>query len=766
MKPLGKAKKSEFVDKFKAKCKAAADRGRNLILVTDVQILKQPALRNLKVLHRYSTQWDLDDYLIVVGEVKKIGVVKIQYLLDHLDIGQNDLLKILSKAASNREIIVNFDISDVGSNCTICHGSVNPVVESRFGCFGDEFEDLKMIDPHELEKISALAELDKNENYRYGEGIADSMGEKEASTAKNRLIIINHIMKNIQGGWTEKNIAPLIDELLFSGDIDKKVSWRTVKRWYDNYDKNHPLTSLAPSHKSKGVRQGNSLAELGFFKESLEKRFLVRERPTINNAYEYYCDRILIANKGLSVRDRVVPIKQRAYYYRVWKLEPYDVMAARYGKRSADIHFRDIGMFKKPTRVLERVEIDHTPLDLMLIDDSMNVVLGRPFFTALIDTFSNCILGFHLGYHNPGYDVVRSAILNACLSKSGVREKFPSIMNEWLCEGKVDTIVADNAAEFWSSSFEDLCLSQGINIEYNPTGKPWKKPMAERFFGLYKDKFVDKIPGKTFSSIAAQKDYKPEKHAILPFSVFVEVLYKWIIDVYHFTPNSRGDYIPAYAWELGSREFPAVTYSGVEEEMFKIDALPFVSSDLTREGITIDRVRYSSPELSDYRKTNPPTQGKRNINLKVKRDSLDISYVYIYLPGKKAYLKVKAVDPDNKLAGMSIFQYKTIRKIERHFCNAYNEKFESDVAEARIGIDEKINEALRSGSHNKPKKIAGMKSAARYKGISSDGNYTLYVEGDKERRPTIEDNKDREKNNSDMNKLDDWDDLANDLDPY
>jgi hypothetical protein len=56
--------------------------------------------------------------------------------------------------------------------------------------------------------------------------------------------------------------------------------------------------------------------------------------------------------------------------------------------------------------ILERVEIDHTPLDLFVVDDDTGMPLGRPYVTLCIDDFSRCILGMHIGFTSPSYQSV------------------------------------------------------------------------------------------------------------------------------------------------------------------------------------------------------------------------------------------------------------------------------------------------------------------------------------------------------------------------
>src|SRR3546814_9200103 len=46
------------------------------------------------------------------------------------------------------------------------------------------------------------------------------------------------------------------------------------------------------------------------------------------------------------------------------------------------------------TAVLQQVQIDHTVVDLMIVDEYDRVPIGRPYLTIAIDVFSRCVPGF------------------------------------------------------------------------------------------------------------------------------------------------------------------------------------------------------------------------------------------------------------------------------------------------------------------------------------------------------------------------------------
>ncbi|MEH2282034.1 MAG: hypothetical protein V7K90_12020 [Nostoc sp.] len=62
-------------------------------------------------------------------------------------------------------------------------------------------------------------------------------------------------------------------------------------------------------------------------------------------------------------------------------------------------------------------QIDHTQLDILLINEEDKEVIGRPYITSVMDIDSRCVAGFHLGFEPPGSHEVALALRHAILSK-------------------------------------------------------------------------------------------------------------------------------------------------------------------------------------------------------------------------------------------------------------------------------------------------------------------------------------------------------------
>jgi putative transposase len=71
--------------------------------------------------------------------------------------------------------------------------------------------------------------------------------------------------------------------------------------------------------------------------------------------------------------------------------------------------------------------MDHTPLDLFLIDDRTWLPLGRPTLTVALDCYSRMILGYYLSYGGTSAAAVLATLRHAILPKESAAPAIPSL---------------------------------------------------------------------------------------------------------------------------------------------------------------------------------------------------------------------------------------------------------------------------------------------------------------------------------------------------
>jgi putative transposase len=483
-------------------------------------------------------------------------------------------------------------------------------------------------------------------------------------------------------------------------------NWRTLIRWHKSYQNSgRKLISLVPK-KSSG---NNTLRLSNIADELLQKamnRLLSVEKPSIADGHKYLEELIYLHNKKTGTK--LVAPSYESIRRKFNAITPYDKKLAFEGKAKAKQEFNKVGMILKTSRALECVEVDHTPLDLFVIDEVSYLPLGRPYLTVFKDRHTKSITGYYIGFEPPSIVSVGYGLKNTILPKAWIKTDFPDIKKEWSAYGIPEQLVVDNGSEFWSGGFVNMCLELNIDIKQNPVRKPWLKPSVERFFGTLNRSLFTSTPGKSFSNIFEREDYDPQKYAVLTLAVLKEVLAVWVVEIYQHAPNSRKTDIPELNWNKACEKFPPLKFEGSESKLdFYMGNLH--KSTLRKEGITFKYLRYHSDELALIR----ANLGDHKIQYKYLSD--DLSYIYVLNNEEQKYIRVPAVDVEYT-ENLSLWQHKVHLKYVRKYIG---ENFNlGDLIEARIKIRNIVEDAVS----NKKTKITGKKRASRY--IEKDGDYS------------------------------------------
>lgn len=619
-----------------------------------------------------------------------------------------------------------------------------------------EFKD-EFVHTDNAVKPTPLAQYVKLKDSEIIERDLDTFSDPLQQEAIHRYKIIALVDKENKGGWTQKNLDPILDKI-FAADMSKRPNWRTLVRWRQSYLENGGgFVSLVSKRHAMGNRKSRVEGDEVVFEKALA-RFLDSKRPSIIDAYRYYCDSIELLNEGV-VEGKIPKISYTAFRKRVQSLPPYPVALARHGKFTADQWFAYCSSHIPPTRILERVEIDHTPLDVILIDDDLLVPIGRPYLTLLIDVFSGCILGFHLSYKSPSYVSVAKAIVHATKPKN-LEGLSITLQNSWPCFGKIETLVVDNGAEFWSYNLEQACRESGINVQYNPVRKPWLKPIIERFFGVINKYFLSDFPGKTFSNILEREEYNPQKDAVIRFSTFVEEFHRWIVDIYHQDANSRQTRMPILRWKQSFDSLPPLKMEPEDEKRF--DTYMWISTErtLTKNGFKYEELMYESVALAEYRMNYPQTKESAEKLIKVNPD--DLSSIRVYLEELNGYLTVPCDDPVGYTKGLSLHEHKVIKAYNREVIRESMNPL--GLAKARMAMRDRIkNEQELFAASKGVVRIKNLKKHAQFVDISNTGQGTIKIEHSDS---LVEPKKHSPTSTKKNNFLESWDDDASALEAF
>lgn len=485
----------------------------------------------------------------------------------------------------------------------------------------------------------------------------------------------------------KKRLKPALAKLAADFGDTNPPSPDSVIRWLNRWEMSgaRDIRSLVPMLHRRGNRRRRVDSNvLDLIEVVIDEFYYRREKTTTISVHEIVCGKIRASNERQAPAYHL-PFPSLATVRRaIADRSPYEVMAARKGKHEAKLKFMPVNAAPKATRPLEVVEIDHTILDLHLVDNQTGVLIGRPTMTAAIDKFSRLIVGFYLGYEPAANHTVMQCLRHSILNKQYVRDLYPDIKNVWPCEGIPTTIVVDNGPEFHSAGFTSACAQLGINTTYAPGRSPWYKSAIERFFGVLNTSLLHQVPGTTFSRSAQRGDYNSEKAAAISLSDLQHLIHIWLIDYYaQRIPRNRGQ-SPIQIWTKG------VEAHGLTppRSMSDLDCLlgGFETRTLSRRGIEINNLIYCCEKIFDL--LNRPSPPK---TVEVRYDHSDLSYVLIRDPITQAYIRIPSIEPEYT-TGLTLEQHELAKK--RANKQKQGQLTVGDLSAARLHIQNKVDDAV------------------------------------------------------------------------
>jgi putative transposase len=381
--------------------------------------------------------------------------------------------------------------------------------------------------------------------------------------------------------------------------------------------------------------------------------------------------RIRRENQYRDVSDKL-PIPHVTTLHRIInRIDPYERDLARYGKRYADAKHKTNRRGARPTRTLERVEVDETQLPFMVIDPDTLLPIGRPWLVWAIDVYTRMIVGYHLSFVRPSYAEFMQCLLHAIKPKSYVREKYPDLINDWLTYGLMETVFTDNAKIYYSGALREATSELGIKVEYARRYMAWDKPFVERSFWSLARRLLRKFPGTTFSNIFEKADYDPKKHAIVTMADLQEMIHRWIIDIYSRSPHRGLKDVPARVWEMSVKKFPPLLPPDAQDlEVL----LGYITWRKVGSSIEIFGLHYSCDALAAVR------QQVKGEKAKIKFNPEDISLIWVYDNKNGVYIPVPALDQEYT-RGLSLWAHKIIKEQAKRITEGYVNR--DDLCRAR-----------------------------------------------------------------------------------
>ncbi|MBV6685529.1 DDE-type integrase/transposase/recombinase [Bacillus sp. JRC01] len=528
--------------------------------------------------------------------------------------------------------------------------------------------------------------------------------------------------KNLLNKLTQNKLIELLAD-------DFSISVRTIKRYLADYKKTEiesPTNGkdglISKKHLENPLRKDEIQVEithplkkevvLDVIKVRLDQKYL----PIIKGAIE----KEYLQKKKVSIaylteiieiecfKKNIKPLGYNTVYHIISRMSKQVVNILRIGDAALEEQqLIERGFYKNAKTPLHIIEIDHTQLDMDVIDENTGINIGRPWITVGIDVYSREIWCIDIDTEPPSANKVRKAIKHGLFTKK-VKEKYNTI-NEWDICGIPTIIYVDNGSDFTSADVKQF-LAEGLNIDlmHRPVKIPKYGAIIERVIGTINRGFIHNLAGNRKSNPKELGEYNAEKEAIFTLEDIREIITTWIVDIYHHREHKNLPLqypTPAAMFYHGLDMFgyPDIIQED-EKEIYELKLMAQTKRKYSRDGIRLDNVIYNSKESAKY--LTAPYSWYR-----IKFDLDDISFIYLLDDNSGEYVRVEAQNPPySEIKGMNRRTFNLIRKELKRIGNVKKQQIigSRDISKGKRLLNDKINnkiknnkrmrqEALRSG---------------------------------------------------------------------
>jgi putative transposase len=415
----------------------------------------------------------------------------------------------------------------------------------------------------------------------------------------------------------EKLTKDRVREAMLRLNLGRSVLYKLIHRY-----KQRPQTSsLLPWKRGRGSNVRVLAPEQEDLLQSCIRDFyLTPERPSMA---------ALVRETKHRFFERQLPAPDyRTVQRRVEELDLRHVIRKREGSKRARERLGPVYVSTLHSDLpMDILQIDHTLVDVMVVDRERRLWIGRPWLTLAVDIASRAVVGFSVSLEPPSALSISLVLSHAVLPKTSWLADRELHTLDWPMAGLPRLIHVDNAKEFHSEALLRGCQEYGVALEHRGPGQPHLGGHIERLIGTMMGA-VHLLPGATFSNPNEKGSYDSEGRAVLTLAELERWLALQIAGVYHLTVHSALDKTPLTAWQDGVAKRKQPLRFPPRAEEFFLDFLPAVPRLVQRDGIHFHKIRYWDNVLSTW-------AGRLKKPLLVKYDPRNLSRLYVRDPDGK-----------------------------------------------------------------------------------------------------------------------------------
>lgn len=468
---------------------------------------------------------------------------------------------------------------------------------------------------------------------------------------------------------------------------------RHLRRMFAEY-KREKDTVLALRNRTENMNRGGRQVS-PYVRSVIEQeanRVASEGKPTISKVERYVRAIIVAHNKGRPEELHEQPPCWTTVNQAVCDLPVGMVFAGRNGSRA--LHYK-IGPFHEARlvrRVGERWEQDcwNIPLFLWLkrakvISEVPGEILTelveqaeRIHVSVVVDKASGFIPGIKFGMAESV--ALTTATLHMALSDKSALAAQVGCSSDWPGPTGCDELFTDGGPGFFGNGYQYVALCMGGH-QYAAAGLPHLRGLIESIFSTLHKGFISDQVARAFENVVAKGDYEAQKRAVLTLEQFMNIMIRYVVDIYHHMTRDHGLRGSPYD-EFNGRAID----SDAKQAPFKEELRAWfgISTDrmLGPHGVRFMHISYDSPYLINHRLWLE-SRGQENEKVEIRVDPDDLGEISVLLDGQ--WLTVPA--KDRAFSGVPLSEWtQLLDDLRRRFKAAFEISFREHIGPALIAI--------------------------------------------------------------------------------
>jgi len=256
-----------------------------------------------------------------------------------------------------------------------------------------------------------------------------------------------------------------------------------------------------------------------------------------------------------------------------------------------------------------------------------------------------------------------------------------AVKHSWPVCGVPRKLILDRAMENLSTDLDEIGADIGFDVTFAPRKRPQFKGAIENMLGKLNRRLLHEQRGTTFSNVLERDDYDPLKNAVITHDELLQILHRWLLDVYACGPHRGIRDVPARCWAEMVERYPVEPVEAVEQIEATLGRPR--TATLSAKGIVFEHIRYGSDNLVALLADPKFRERAPDRRVCFRYDAGDLGAVRVRDPATGSYFEVPALDQDYA-RGLSIWQHRVIVKYQnRRTVEAVDF---SGIAQAKVEI--------------------------------------------------------------------------------